>query len=121
MIKRFVVWFGLGVGLVIGGSLVYALFISEMARLVMVGLGAFLLAAITIGGTALAVNRQWTKALGAQSHRTTHNHRYPSYPSLPSQAWDGQSPWGAHDLLPPRLPVEGSNPRPSDVVVSTTR
>jgi hypothetical protein len=105
MIKRFVVWFGLGVGLVIGGSLVYAFFISEMARLVMVGLGAFLLAAVTIGGTALAVNRQWTNALGAQTHRTTHNHRYPPYPALPSQTWDGHPPWGQPDLLPPRLPV----------------
>ena len=114
MIKRFVVWFGLGVGLVIGGSLVYAFFISEMARLVMVGLGAFLLAAITIGGTALVVNRQWTNALGAQSHRTTHNHRYPPYPALPSQAWDGQSPWGQPDLLPPRLPVVEGEMRQSE-------
>ncbi len=105
MVKRFVVWLGLGIGLVIGGSLVYAFFISEMARLVVVGLGAFVLAAVTIGGTALAVNRQWTRALGAQSHRTTHNHRYPPYPSLPSNAWDGQSPWGPPDLLPPPLPV----------------
>ena len=105
MVKRFVLCFGLGVGLVIGGSLVYAFFISEMARLVLVGLGAFLLAAVTIGGTALAVNRQWTNALGAQTHRTTHNHRYPPYPALPSQTGDGQPSWGQPDLLPPRLPV----------------
>lgn len=105
MVKRFIVWFGVGVGLVIGGSLVYAFFISEVARLVMVGLGAFVLAAVTIGGTALAVNRQWTKALGAQSHRTTHNHRYPPYPVLPANTGNGQSPWEPPDLLPPPLPV----------------
>ncbi len=81
--KRFVTLIGLGVGLTLGGSLVYAFFTSEAARLLVVGLGAFVLAAITIGGTALLVNRQWTRALG--THKTTHNHRYRIQPQ---PAWD---------------------------------
>ncbi len=72
--KRITTLIGLGVGLALGGGLVYAFFTSEAARLLVVGLVAFVLAAFTIGGTALLVNRQWTRALGA--HRTTHNHRY---------------------------------------------
>ena len=104
--KRLLTWFSLGLGLTLGGGVVYAFYISEAMRLVTVGIGAFLLAALTIGGTALIVNRQWTKALGAQSHRTTHNHRYPSY-NLPSAAmWDGTLPMQPPELLPPALGVE---------------
>jgi hypothetical protein len=103
--KRFVIWFGLGTGLALGGGVVYAFFISEAMRLVTVGIGAFLLAALTIGGTALLVNRQWTKALGAQSHRTTHNHRYPAYGSLQPRVWEGMVPQPGADMLPPALPA----------------
>ena len=87
--KRFVAWLALGLGLALGAGMVYAFYISEAMRLVTVGVGAFLLAMLTIGGTALMVNRQWTKALGAQSHRTTHNHRYPAYGSLQPRVWEG--------------------------------
>ena len=80
--KRFVAWLALGLGLALGAGMVYAFYISEAMRLVTVGVGAFLLAMLTIGGTALMVNRQWTRALGSQSHRTVHNHRYPTYGSL---------------------------------------
>lgn len=97
--KRLISWFTLGLGLVVGGGLVYAFYLSEAMRLVTVGVGAFLLAALTIGGTALAVNRQWTNALGAQSHRTIHNHRYPSHNG--SQPALGYQPV---DLMPPALP-----------------
>ena len=99
--KRLLGWFGLGLGLAVGGGVVYAFYLSEAMRLVTVGIGAFLLAAVTIGGTALLVNRQWTRALGAQSHRTTHHHRYPSYP--PPGMWDGPA---TPELLPPALGVE---------------
>jgi hypothetical protein len=98
-------WFGLGIGLVVGGGVVYAFYISEAMRLVTVGVGAFLLAALTIGGTALVVNRQWTKALGAQSHRTIHNHRYPTYGQPHPTTGEGFSPFQPQDLLPPLLPV----------------
>ncbi len=103
--KRFVIWFGLGVGLTLGGGAVYAFSISEAMRLVTVGIGAFLLAALTIGGTALLVNRQWTKAMGAQSHRTTHNHRYPAYGSPQPRVWEGMVPLQETDMLPPALPT----------------
>ena len=104
--KRLLTWFSLGLGLTLGGGVVYALSISEAMRLVTVGIGAFLLAAMTIGGAALIVNRQWTKALGAQSHRTTHNHRYPSYNFPPAAMWDGKLPMPPSELLPPALGVE---------------
>ena len=106
--KRLLIWFSLGLGLAFGSGIVYAFYISEAMRLVTVGDGAFFLAAITIGGTALIVNRQWTKALGAQSHRTTHNHRYPSYNLPPAMMWDGTLPtWQEPpELLPPMLGSE---------------
>ena len=103
--KRLIIWFGLGLGLTLGGGVVYAFYISEAMRLVTVGIGAFLLAALTIGGTALLVNRQWTKALGAQSHRTTHNHRYPAYGSPQPRVWEGMMPLQTPEVLPPTLPT----------------
>ena len=94
--NRFWGFFGLGLGIALGGGLLYAFVISETFRLLAVGLGAFLLAALTIGGTALLVNRQWANALGRQ--RTTHHHRYQlSHLPPPAQAWDPSPP----DLLPP--------------------
>ena len=106
--KRLMTGFSLGLGIALGGGVIYAFYISEAMRLVTVGIGAFLLAAITIGSTALIVNRQWTKALGAQSHRTTHNHRYPNYNVPPASVWDGTLPaWQEPpELLPPPLGVE---------------
>ena len=106
--KRLLTWFSLGFGLALGGGIAYAFYISEAMRLVTIGIGAFFLAAITIGGTALIVNRQWTKALGSQSHRTTHNHRYPSYNLPPARMWDSTLPtWQeAPELLPPVLGSE---------------
>jgi len=64
-------------------------------RLVVVGLGGFILAAVTIGGTALLVNRQWAGAIGAG--RTTHHHRY-QVSSPPARSLPGREPL---DLLPP--------------------
>lgn len=88
--NRFWSFLGLGFGLTLGGGLIYAFAVSEAFRLLAVGLTAFLLAALTIGGTALLVNRQWATALGRQ--RSTHHHRYQlGQPSAPP-AWD---------LLPP--------------------
>jgi hypothetical protein len=104
--KRLLTWFSLGLGLALGGGVAYAFYISEAMRLVTVGVGAFLLAAITIGGTALIVNRQWARALGSQSYRTTHNHRYPSYNFPPAAMWDGAPPLHPPELLPPALGVE---------------
>jgi hypothetical protein len=105
--KRFLTVVGLGFGITLGVALVYALFTNETMRLVVVGMGAFFLAAITIGGTALAVNRQWTGALG--SHRTSHTHRYhltqqtpPDDWSASPAGWNVQQNWG---LLPPSPPV----------------
>ncbi len=95
--KRFMMVVGLGLGITLGGGIIYAFYVSEAARLIAVGVGAFLLAALTIGGTALAVNRQWTGALG--SHRTTHHHRYQlSQPSVP---WGNLPPSTTSELLPP--------------------
>ena len=86
--KRFMALVGIGMGLTIGGGLVYAFYTNEAVRLVTVGLAAFLLAVVTIGGTTLAVNRQWAGAVG--SSRTTHHHRYQM-----------QSPPGAGELVIP--------------------
>lgn len=95
---------GLGAGLALGGGLIYGFFISEALRLLVVGLGAFILAVITIGGTALLINRQWIRVL--EGHRTTHNHRYEVLPHFAGgiqaqpPGWDtiaGQQPEG---LLP---------------------
>jgi hypothetical protein len=94
--NRFWTFFGLGLGIAVGGGLLYAFVVSETFRLLAVGLGAFLLAALTIGGTALLVNRQWANTLGRQ--RTTHHHRYQlSQLPAPAQTWEPPSP----DLLPP--------------------
>ncbi len=99
MLKKFIIWLGLGLGLTLGGGLIYAFYVSEAMRLLAVGVLAFVLAAATIGGTALLVNRQWTKALGSQTHRTTHNHRYPPYNNTlpPARQWS--------EMLPPPLPT----------------
>jgi hypothetical protein len=78
--KQFLTWGGLGFGLALGGGMVYAFYLSEAMRLAAVGIGAFMLAALTIGGTALAVNRQWTNTLGTQqAPHIIHNHRYPVF------------------------------------------
>jgi hypothetical protein len=116
--KRLVNGLGLGVGLALGSGVVYAFFISEAMRLVTVGVGAFVLAALTIGGTALLVNRQWTKALASQSHRTIHHHRYPTYGAPPMLGVEGNSAPSTMDLLPPALPAADHNETLDDEVVA---
>jgi len=99
--KRFLTIIALGIGLAVGGGLVYAFYTSEAVRLVVVGLAAFLLAAATIGGTTLAVNRQWAATVGAG--RTTHHHRY-QMQSPPGNLVIPQNQAPPHDwghLLPP--------------------
>ncbi len=114
--KRFVAWLALGLGLALGAGMVYAFYISEAIRLVTVGVGAFLLAMLTIGGTALMVNRQWTRALGSQSHRTVHNHRYPTYGSPQPAIWDGATPLQTPELWPPTPPaLEGGGENGPDI------
>ncbi len=99
--KRFITLMGLGLGLALGAGIIYAFYASEAARLIAVGVGAFLLAAITIGGTALMVNRQWTNALGSQ--RATHHHRYQV--QQPPSIWGTAQAMQRPDLLPaPPLP-----------------
>jgi hypothetical protein len=96
--KGFLGVVGLGCGLALGGSVTYALFVSESARL----LGMFLLGAVLFGSTvmltALAINRQWAKLIGEQ--RTTHNHRYQIQHS-PPPVWDPNPAQRQPDLLPP--------------------
>ena len=70
---------GLGFGLAIGGGLVYALFTSEMARLVIFGLFLFILGASIVGLALLVNNRQWTQALGMRRPPNTTN-RYELLP-----------------------------------------
>jgi hypothetical protein len=111
--KRFTLWVGLGLGLAVGSGVVYAFSISEAMRLVTVAVGAFLLAALTIGGTALVVNRQWTKALGTYSPRIIHQHRYPSYGSSQPTTVEGASFFQSPELLPPSLPPLDDQADPS--------
>jgi hypothetical protein len=108
--NRFTNLVGLGLGLALGSGLIYGFFTSETLRLLTIGLGAFLLASITIGGTALLVNRQWTRALSTS--RSTHNHRYHLETRLPT-IWDSSGrPESLDSVLPrpdtlPMWPVGG--------------
>jgi len=63
--KRLLTWFSLGFGLALGGGIVYAFYISEAMRLVTVGIGAFFLAALTIGGTGNDVGQHAASLAGA--------------------------------------------------------
>lgn len=88
---------GFGFGLALAGALIYGFFISEAMRLLIVGLGAFLLAVVVIGGTALMVNKQWMRTLEGQ--KTTYNNRYQlPPPQFPAQLPPGKTetdPWAA--------------------------
>lgn len=92
---------GLGFGLALGGGLVYALYISESARLIaMFLLGAFLLGG-TVLATALLINRQWIRGV---DHRTINNYRLqapPTYPPVYPAAYPEAMPSRQEDLLPP--------------------
>jgi hypothetical protein len=99
-VKFFLSVVGLGVGLALGGGLLYGLFTSETARLVtMFLLGAFLFGS-TVLLTTLFINRQWARVVGEQ--RTTHNHRYQiNHPQLPPPAWEQSPVQPQPELLPP--------------------
>lgn len=114
--KRFINLMSLGLGLAIGSGLVYGFFASEAIRLLVVGLGAFLLAAVTIGSTALLVNRQWARLL--EGHKTSHHHSY-HLESRPSWGWDPLPRQQSSENLLPRpetLPVWNvtMQPQPED-------
>lgn len=76
-----------GIGLALGAGLVYALITSEVALLLTLTFGAFLLGAVVIGVALLINNRQWTQALGMRRHQTTNRYELgpPTYSSYPGQ------------------------------------
>lgn len=112
--NRFWSFLGLGFGLTLGGALIYAFAVSEAFRLLAVGLGAFLLAALTIGGTALLVNRQWANALGRQ--RATHHHRYQIGPPISSSPAGHLWEPPPAELLPPLELDHSVFDEPDDIV-----
>lgn len=98
-------------GLALGGGLLYALAVSESARLVaMFLLGAFLFGS-TVLLTALAVNKQWSKVIGEQ--KTVHTHRYSiNGPSGGPPAFE--PPERQQELLPPLVWPEAMTQVDSD-------
>lgn len=82
--KSLIRYTALGFGLAIGTGLIYALFTSEMARLVIFGLFLFILGASIVGLALLLNNRQWTHALGMWRPPSTNN-RYQLLPPAHSQ------------------------------------
>lgn len=101
-------------GLVIGGALVYGVVTNEAVRLLAVGLGGFLLAAVFIGGPMLYVNRQWLNSLGGS--KMTNNYRV-ALQGL-QQGQPQQYLPQADNLLPPMPQVVEMPQRQEDEVVA---
>lgn len=85
-------WLGLGLGLSLGGGLVYVLITSTTALIVTAIFGAFVLGGLFMAGPVLLVNRQWTNALGAGKSVTNNKWSLPEFPTPPVSYW--QQPGG---------------------------
>lgn len=104
--------FFLGVGLALGSGLVYALFTSEVARILFLVLLAFLLGGAIIGIVVLVINRQWTQALGTRRSQTTNRYELLSPPSYPPAQYPAQSQFFYN---PDSLPmIDGGEMEPGD-------
>lgn len=77
---------GAGLGLSLGGGLIYLLMVNETAWIIFLALAMFMLGAVVIGWVLMWQNRQWMKAVfGNSEHpaRVTNNVRLPAYPYAP--------------------------------------
>lgn len=77
-----------GLGLGIGGGLIYLFIVNETAWIIFLALGMFVLGVAVMAVAMLILNRQWTLAVfgGGQPPRINNNFRmspYSSYPTLP--------------------------------------
>lgn len=108
--RGFIKTIGLGLGLTLGGSLVYALYISEAARLLLIFVGGALMFGTVILITVYMINRQWINSMGEQ--RTIHNYRYQvGQPAASSPVYHQNQPH--YPELPPP-PVWGANGQSGD-------
>lgn len=112
--RGFIKTIGLGLGLTLGGSLVYALYISEAARLLLIFVGGALMFGAVILVTVYMINRQWIKSMGEQ--RTIHNYRYQVGQPAASPPPVYQSQAYYPELPPP--PAWGANGQSDDDLIA---
>jgi hypothetical protein len=85
----------LGLGLALGGGLVYSAITSPVVGLILLLVAGILGGAVVIGGTVLLVNHQWTRAIGqwqAPGARINHSYRHDYWPQMGGQDMAQLSP-----------------------------
>lgn len=97
---------GLGVGLAVGGAIVYGLATSETARLLALGTGMFVVGALIMALFLTYAVKAIAAGFGAQRHETTYNVLQPGERRGPGADWIMEGPRAEHLL--PRLP-SGAN------------
>ncbi len=100
--RRFLTMIGLGLGLALGGGLVYSLITNETARLFTIAITMFILGATIVGVCIVAGNYLMVRAFTGRQDRTTINYRPPSV--VPPRA-EVFPPWSS----PPALPAPPSS------------
>jgi hypothetical protein len=104
--RRFLTMVGLGLGLALGGGLVYSLITNELARLFIIAVTMFILGATIVGGCVVAGNFLLARAFTGRQERTTVNYR----PSVAPPRADAFPPWSSAPTLPAPSPWQAVGP-----------
>lgn len=94
--QRFLTMIGLGLGLALGGGLVYSVITDETARLFIIAITMFILGATIVGVCIVAGNYLMVRAFTSRQERTTINYRPPA--ALPRV--EVFPPWSSPSALP---------------------
>lgn len=105
--RGFLSLIGLGMGLALGGGMVYVLSTNEALAMAFLMIGMFLLGCTIFGLFAFLLNRQWARSVFGTPGQVTNNYRViqptqplpPIYGNYDPWVWT-QQPYYPNDRLP---------------------
>lgn len=105
--NKFFALLALGIGLTLGGGLIYVLLTNQMALFLFAGVVMFVLGGGLIGLVLLLNNRMWANAVfsnGEHTVKNSYNYRFPTSPPPSPPPMGGGGGGYGYQYQPPLLP-----------------